>query len=112
MFVHIYVGTLGSILDSQLSGYSGKFQITRWSHRVALFLTWTTPTQPKLSLFLQCCVVSPPHLLPHQQSMSPFQDTFSLCSGLPPNVVLFQLALSWIPSKLENLASFILQDEP
>ena len=30
------IATLGSILDSQLSWESGKFQLARWSHRVVL----------------------------------------------------------------------------
>ena len=37
------VATLGSILDSQLSWESGKFQLARWSHRVALFSDWDHP---------------------------------------------------------------------
>ena len=31
-----YIASLGSILDSQLSWESGKFQLARWSHTVAL----------------------------------------------------------------------------
>ena len=31
------VATLGSILDSQLSWESGKFQLARWSHEVVIF---------------------------------------------------------------------------
>ena len=34
--------TLGSILESQLSWESGKFQLARWSHNVAL-LSWNHP---------------------------------------------------------------------
>ena len=33
----LVVATLGSILDSQLSWESGKFQLARWSHEVVLF---------------------------------------------------------------------------
>ena len=32
----VIIATLGSILDSQLSWESGKFQLARWSHEVAL----------------------------------------------------------------------------
>ena len=31
------IATLGSILDSQLSWESGKFQLARWSHEVVIF---------------------------------------------------------------------------
>ena len=33
----VFMATLGSILDSQLSWESGKFQLARWSHEVVLF---------------------------------------------------------------------------
>ena len=36
---HIFA-TLGSILDSQLSWESGKFQLARWSHKVAILCSW------------------------------------------------------------------------
>ena len=35
--ITIIIATLGSILDSQLSWESCKFQLARWSHEVALF---------------------------------------------------------------------------
>ena len=35
---YLDIATLGSILNSQLSWESGKFQLARWSHRVALLL--------------------------------------------------------------------------
>ena len=38
--------TLGSILYSQLSWESGKSQLARWSHNVALFSTMKPPTHP------------------------------------------------------------------
>ena len=64
------VATLGSILDSQLSRESGKFQLTRWSHEVAILCRWHhPPTQPphqleirSLNFFFQCCAVSSPQL--------------------------------------------------
>ena len=37
VFYICYVATLGSILDSHLIWESGKFQLARWSHNVALF---------------------------------------------------------------------------
>ena len=43
--MHIYkyfIATLGSILDSQLSWESGKFQLARWSHEVVIFPERTT----------------------------------------------------------------------
>ena len=45
----LIIATLGSILNSQLSWESGKFQLARWSHRVALLLWKTTrpPTHPQ-----------------------------------------------------------------
>ena len=33
----VFIATLGSILDSQLSWESGKFQLARWSHEVVIF---------------------------------------------------------------------------
>ena len=39
---HSYIATLGSILDSQLSWKSSKFQLARWSHKVAWFSEGTT----------------------------------------------------------------------
>ena len=35
--------TLCSILDSQLCWKSGKFQLVRWSHKVALLCSWDPP---------------------------------------------------------------------
>ena len=69
----------GSILDSQLCLKSGKFQLGRWSHEVAILCSWDQPpTHPpphqleiplggseKLNIrFFQCCAVSPPKLFP------------------------------------------------
>ena len=42
--IHQPIATLGSILDSQLSWESGKFQLARWSHGVVLFLVRSDPT--------------------------------------------------------------------
>ena len=46
--IYVFIATLGSILDSQLSWESGKFQLARWSQEVALFPVNTThpPTRP------------------------------------------------------------------
>ena len=40
------IATLGSILDSQLSWDSGKFQLARWSHELVWLCRWWPPTQP------------------------------------------------------------------
>ena len=40
------VATLGSILDTQLSWESNKFQLARWSHKVVLFLVRTNRANP------------------------------------------------------------------
>ena len=50
-FFHRNIATLGSILDSQLSWESGKFQLARWSHRVALWSSLDHPP-PTAKLFL------------------------------------------------------------
>ena len=72
-FLETDIATLGSILDSQLSWESGKFQLARWSHAVALLsdriffyllLILREPTHPQLSFFFQCCAVSPTQLFP------------------------------------------------
>ena len=66
-----FISTLFSILDSQLSWESGKFQLARWSHEVALLsdriwfyllLILREPPHPQLSFFCKCygCAVSPP----------------------------------------------------
>ena len=69
----VIIATLGSILDSQLSWESGKFQLARWSHAVALLsdriyfyllLNLREPTHPQLSFFFQCCAVSPSQFFP------------------------------------------------
>ena len=88
--------TLGSILDSQLSWESGKFQLARWSHRVVLF---SSLDHPQLSFFWQCCTVSPlqqsmcgvPTLqvydFPRTQLLPPKK---SMCGVPPPIGTLFR----------------------
>ena len=54
------IATLGSILDSQLSWESGKFQLARWSHRVVLLsdrIIWHLPLHILLSFsfWVVCC---------------------------------------------------------
>ena len=39
------MATLGSILDSQLSWKSGKFQLARWSHNKRLNPVWNSPNR-------------------------------------------------------------------
>ena len=46
MFLLCLLPHSGSILDSQLSWESGKFQLARWSHEVVWFSTWVPPTHP------------------------------------------------------------------
>ena len=46
IFLWVIIATLGSILDSQLSWKSGKFQLAIWSHEVLLFSVRTNPTWP------------------------------------------------------------------
>ena len=57
------VATLGSILDSQLSSESCKFQLANWSHGVALLSCYKT-THPQhlysLTFYVRC-----PHLFEH-----------------------------------------------
>ena len=42
----LYIATLGSILDSQLSWESSKFQLARWSHGVVIFPIRNPPIHP------------------------------------------------------------------
>ena len=59
--IHI-VATLGTILDSQLSWESCKFQLARWSHKVVIFperTTHPTATHPPYGFFSWIyCVLS------------------------------------------------------
>ena len=66
--------------------------------------------------FFQCCAVSPPHLFHSSRRYvrcPPLPLQIFLCGVPPPcnSVPLPHLALSWILSKVENLASSRLQDE-
>ena len=63
MFLLCLLPHSGSILDSQLSWESGKFQLARWSHEVAILCSWdhpppthppTHPPTPTRESILQC----------------------------------------------------------
>ena len=45
----LIIATLGSILDSQLSWESGKFQLARWSHEVVIFPAIVHPPTRRVS---------------------------------------------------------------
>ena len=81
MYVHAcmctyvcHIAALGSILDSPLSWEFGKFQLVRWSHRVALWSsldhppTTHPPTEPvgnrKVKLFLSMLCGVPTPIVP------------------------------------------------
>ena len=80
----------GSILASQLSWESGKFQLARWSHEVVLFPDLDhPPTHPQLSFFFLCCAVSPPQLfLPSTKYVRCPPPIFLCCAVSPPHVLL------------------------
>ena len=63
--------TLGSILDSQVSWESGKFQLARWSHEVVLKITGP-PTHPAVN-----------------RTCNLYWDTVLIC-GVPPPGTLFR----------------------
>ena len=87
MFLLCLLPHSGSILDSQLSWESGKFQLARWSHEVVWFSTWVPPTHP------------PTH--PPTTTRSKFDNKhFIFCHTWAP---------SWILSSAENLACSNLQ---
>ena len=68
------IATLGSILDSQLIWESGKSQLARWSHNVALF-SWNHHI---------ACATLPPHSLrnpPHSLRNPPAAHLFFLLLG-------------------------------
>ena len=89
----------GSILDSQLGCESGKFQLVRWSHRVAL-LSWNHPPTRSPSFsnrsndyweLVLMCGVPPPLLAPCSENMCgvpPSRYTLFLCGVPPSNLVL------------------------
>ena len=101
-------------LEFSASWESGNFQLTRWIHWVALWSSLDHPPHahpPTAKLFLSMlCGV--PTLFP-----SSIRDV--RCPPLPvyvfsvrcPPPLLQHLALSWILSKVQNLASSSLQDE-
>ena len=55
------IATLGSILDTQLSWESSKFQLARWSHEVAILSHRTTPPHPDHTSFFLSNSVRCPH---------------------------------------------------
>ena len=80
MFKDTIIATLGSILDSQLSWESCKFQLARWSHEVVLFSARTDrpdPTQPdwppslvlKPRYYHQCSIILA-YIFDHPQTRS------------------------------------------
>ena len=81
----LYIATLGSILDSQLSWESGKLQLARWSHRVVLFLVRTDPTRPTHPpdglvwkvLYLNC-YLSNVHQIPLEELLDHFKQITTL----------------------------------
>ena len=84
----ISIATLGSILDSQLSCKSGKFQLARWSHEVVLYPDLDHPhthtPHPQLSFFFLCCAVSPPQLfLPSTKYVRCPPSHLSMLCGVP-----------------------------
>ena len=48
----VFIATLGSIMDSQLSWESGKFQLARWRHKVGLFPERKPPIHPTIWIIL------------------------------------------------------------
>ena len=129
------IATLGSILDSQLSWESGKFQLARWSHEVVLFSERTTHP-PTIWIFLveytplwivcpHLLCLSPPimcvptyRVCPHLLCLSPTimsVPTYYVCPHLlslfsPMFTCCHSRTPSWMFSLAENLASSILQD--
>ena len=92
----LVIATLGSILDSQLSWESGKFQLARWSHKVVIFSVRTVHPAGHLTiwmldllgswnflgvLFFNVVRCPQPNCSPHQQSMC----------GVPPPRICFPL---------------------
>ena len=55
------IAILGSILDSQLSWESGKYQLARWSHGVVIFFERTDLTRPTSHFSFILYVVWCPH---------------------------------------------------
>ena len=94
------IATLGSILDSQLSWESGKYQLARWSHKVEIFPerkphcqpSTHPPTHPTIWISELFFVSGP-----HEESMC----------GIPPPSKGFFCAVSLsvaLPAKLVFIA--------
>ena len=92
---------MGSILDSQLSRESGKFQLARWSRKVVIFSDRTTrpATRPTIWMsdwleswnwmgvtFFQCCAVSPPVVC----------SIDKVCAVSPPTRICFSPPQMWM----------------
>ena len=71
------IATLGSILDSQLSWESGKFQLARWSHEVVLFPERTT--HPSTHRPYQYLLVSPSGASPPLCLSGPPTNHINVC---------------------------------
>ena len=108
--------TLSSILDSQQSWKSGKYQLARWSHEVVLKSLDHPPTQPPTqpSTELVICTgtriwgaVSPPLIGPVQKvcavSPSPIGTLFRNMCGVPTSQ--YTLFLCCVPPSLEQFGS-------
>ena len=117
------IATLGSILDSQLIWESGKFQLARWSHNVALF-SWDHPPpshppptpHPQPTFFDVRC---PPHWPPVQNvcavSLPPCIHFFcvppsnvvlclwhiQLCLGFQVKLRIWQVLANWESCKFQ-----------
>ena len=65
MDIKCFIATLGSILDSQPSWESGKFQLARWSHEVVIFPERTNHP-PTLKWNVRC---PPPRPLKHLRAL-------------------------------------------
>ena len=91
-----------SILDSQLYWKSGKFQLARWSHKVAILCSWNHPPHQfeirRFVFFFQCCEVCPPQLFPPltEYMQCPALPLYVLLCSLPasPNLYLAPVELS------------------
>ena len=125
LYNHFFLPQLGSIWDSLQSWKSGKFQLARWSLKgVIQFGPSIHPPTASVgnpSWILIKVENSPPHWqsmcsvptptkyvrCPHPPSIWFSQNTIVTLSKKYVNT----LALSWILSKIVNLASSSLQDE-
>ena len=71
------IAPLGSILDSHLSGESSKFQLTRWSHEMALIIEEIP--HMTIKIFLVSILYS--HLI--------WKSIYSVLCGVPPSRYMF-----------------------